>query len=110
MALKNGDYVLASKCRKAMLLQNLDSYNSFLANNPMFDSLVKSGRLTEEDKKMREESLLNRKKAIEILKKEISHLETKDTGYFQQLTYENEVYSRKVLESMNLGFHEDMLA
>jgi len=100
MALKNNDYSLALKCRQAMLSQNLDSYNSFLANKPIFDGLVESGKLTEEDRKRWRESLVQREESIEVLKEEVSHLEAKDVEYFQRLIKENEAYSKKVLESI----------
>ena len=83
MAIKNGDYNFALKSHKAMLKQNLDSYQS--AQNNSF---------------ITQEVLEERKVLIEKLRMEVALLEAGDLEYFQKDICENETYSRKILTSV----------
>lgn len=80
MALKNGNYLFALESRKALERLNAASLRS----------MDERGYLTEKDRARREQLLA-------VLRKEIAHLEQRDTAYFQQLIRENEAYSRKCL-------------
>ena len=92
-ALKIRDWDFALKCRKALLQQNIDSYNSFLANKCKFEDLVENGQLTKEDKIAWEESRTRRESEIARLKYEVGKLEQHDEEYIQKLIRENEVIS-----------------
>ena len=96
------DIVLyTTHCPKCNILkQNLDSYNSFLANKPTFDDLIESGKLTDQDQTRWNESLKRREEGIEMLRNEVNRLGAKDTEYFQRLIEENEAYSISNLKSI----------
>lgn len=79
MALKNKNYDYAKASRKALLQQNLASYE----NAKEFLS---------------EESLVERMDSILRLKEEISFLDSKDTRFFQHLIEVNESYSSESLK------------
>lgn len=76
IALKNGDLDFAIKSRRALLEQNVDSYNS----------MSDMGYLTEKDR-------VRREKSIAELKDEINRLERRDESYIRKLIIENEAYS-----------------
>ena len=83
ISLKTGDFEFALKSRKALLQQNVDSYNS------MFEK----GYLTEEEQARRE-------KSITKLRDEINRIENKDVSYIRRIIIENEAYSKEVLKSI----------
>jgi hypothetical protein len=83
MALKNGDYDFALKCRKAMLEQNLNAYEA----RQGYDWIT-------QDKKD------EHKARIEKIKDEVTRLETKDVDYFHRLIEENEAYSLSKLKGI----------
>ena len=83
MALKNGDLDFALKCRRALLKQNVDSYNS----------MAERGYLIEEDR-------LRREKAIAMLRNEINEIEYHNEVYIQQIIVDNEAYSQENLKSI----------
>ena len=83
MALKNGDYDFALECRKALLNQNFEAYNS----------MNERGYLTEEDKQRRE-------KRIMVLKLEVEKVSKHDESYIQKVIIENEAYSLNNLKSV----------
>ena len=83
MALKNGDFNFALKCRIAQLEQNLNSYNS----------MMKMGYLTEADS-------LRRKKRIAILTTDINEIEHRNEAYIQKVIFDNEAHSGENLRSI----------
>ena len=83
MALKNGDFYFALKSRKALLQQNVDSYNS----------MSERGYLTEKNRIQREID-------ISKLRDEIAKIERQDKSYINQLIIENETYSWNNLKAI----------
>ena len=83
MALKNGDYDFALKCRQALEQQNAHSYQDMMAR----------GWLSPKNK-------LEREHALQALREEIDRLQAGDTSYFHQLLLQNEVYSRESLKGI----------
>lgn len=83
MALKSEDYDFALRSRKALLKQNIRSY----------ESMDKIGYLNEE-------SRMERKEQIREIQDEIQKIEEKDWAYIQTMIENNEAYSREELKDI----------